>query len=214
MNLNFPSVHFRQRYSQTGKNSGKISHQIQQSNSITISLLINLYHAWMKMKRRNDGKEVKMRSLIGSRPPRCESICRNCGHCEAVQVPIDDPSESDPKHPQTRTHQFNAVPKVVAYSRGDGIDNYKPMSWKCKCGNHIFNPWPTVKKIKPSKCYLSFFFFFVPSVSNILIERRIHVQIGRFGCGQYWCGVIVFVFGAFDVYIPFFSYSICYSMVI
>nr|GMC52466.1 EPIDERMAL PATTERNING FACTOR-like protein 2 [Ipomoea batatas]GMC54408.1 EPIDERMAL PATTERNING FACTOR-like protein 2 [Ipomoea batatas]GMC55137.1 EPIDERMAL PATTERNING FACTOR-like protein 2 [Ipomoea batatas] len=93
-----------------------------------------------RTQRRNDGKEVKMRSLIGSRPPRCESICRNCGHCEAVQVPIDDPSESDPKHPQTRTHQFNAVPKVVAYSRGDGIDNYKPMSWKCKCGNHIFNP--------------------------------------------------------------------------
>ncbi|CAI0464228.1 unnamed protein product [Linum tenue] len=29
----------------------------------------------------------------------------------------------------------------VAYtSRGEDYSNYKPMSWKCKCGNSIFNP--------------------------------------------------------------------------
>ncbi|MBN8143095.1 hypothetical protein J0J23_22595, partial [Vibrio vulnificus] len=27
--------------------------------------------------------------IIGSRPPRCERLCGNCGHCEAVQVPVN-----------------------------------------------------------------------------------------------------------------------------
>ncbi|CAN4122468.1 unnamed protein product [Withania somnifera] len=83
-------------------------------------------------------KMLKMRSLIGSRPPRCEGRCRNCGPCEAVQVPI----VPNLKHQQTsRIHQLNAIPKFfLAYSRGDDISNYKPMCWKCKCGNFYFNP--------------------------------------------------------------------------
>ncbi|KAK8924020.1 EPIDERMAL PATTERNING FACTOR-like protein 2 [Platanthera zijinensis] len=54
---------------------------------------------------------------IGSRPPRCEEICRACGRCEAVQVPA---------MPQRR--------------RRDDGSNYKPLSWKCKCGDLILNP--------------------------------------------------------------------------
>ncbi|GFP87595.1 epidermal patterning factor-like protein 2 [Phtheirospermum japonicum] len=84
--------------------------------------------------RRYEVKMVKMRSMIGSRPPRCEERCKSCGHCEAVQVPIVP----------IKTFQeanFNAkIPKTVAYSRGDDITNYKPMCWKCKCGDFIFSP--------------------------------------------------------------------------
>ncbi|KAJ0963328.1 hypothetical protein J5N97_028450 [Dioscorea zingiberensis] len=58
------------------------------------------------------------RSLIGSRPPRCESRCINCGHCEAIQVP--------------------SVAQAIKSWRDDS--NYKPLSWKCKCGNMIINP--------------------------------------------------------------------------
>ncbi|KAL1546846.1 EPIDERMAL PATTERNING FACTOR-like protein 2 [Salvia divinorum] len=66
----------------------------------------------------------KMRSVIGSRPPRCEERCSKCGHCEAVQVPI-----------------YGKMPRNgVEYSRGDDVSGYKPMCWKCKCGNFIFNP--------------------------------------------------------------------------
>ncbi|CAH9128666.1 unnamed protein product [Cuscuta epithymum] len=95
--------------------------------------------------RYEEEMKVMMRSLIGSRPPRCEVRCRDrkCdgGHCEAVQVPIDDP-----KHPQiSRTnHHFitaDLPPQVIAYSsRADSSENYKPMCWKCKCGSYIFNP--------------------------------------------------------------------------
>ncbi|XP_057727639.1 EPIDERMAL PATTERNING FACTOR-like protein 2 [Arachis stenosperma] len=67
--------------------------------------------------------------VIGSRPPRCESRCSNCGHCEAVQVPIVP----------TFHHHHEAA--IVAFSsRGDALSNYKPMSWKCKCGDYFFNP--------------------------------------------------------------------------
>ncbi|KAL3505024.1 hypothetical protein ACH5RR_034865 [Cinchona calisaya] len=82
----------------------------------------------------NHKKVVMERSLIGSRPPRCERRCssRSCGgggHCEAVQVPIV------PSKNQQQTTIF-----TTTYSRGDDISNYKPMCWKCKCGDFIFNP--------------------------------------------------------------------------
>ncbi|XWS14848.1 hypothetical protein CRYUN_Cryun35bG0043700 [Craigia yunnanensis] len=77
---------------------------------------------------------LMMRSLIGSRPPRCERRCSSCPHCEAIQVPVTTQSQN------RRTRQFSAAIFSITYSRGDDISNYKPMSWKCKCGNLIFNP--------------------------------------------------------------------------
>ncbi|XVF36492.1 hypothetical protein REPUB_Repub19eG0063100 [Reevesia pubescens] len=80
-------------------------------------------------------KTLVMRSLIGSRPPRCERRCSSCPHCEAIQVPVTTQSQN------RRTRQFSAAIFSIAYSRGEDISNYKPMSWKCKCGNLIFNPY-------------------------------------------------------------------------
>ncbi|URD94350.1 EPIDERMAL PATTERNING FACTOR-like protein [Musa troglodytarum] len=76
------------------------------------------------------GEERAMaRALIGSRPPICERRCVTCGHCEAVQVPVIPQEES-------RSRQFLGVASL----RGDFSSNYKPLSWKCKCGDVIFNP--------------------------------------------------------------------------
>ncbi|KAL9249709.1 EPIDERMAL PATTERNING FACTOR-like protein [Drosera capensis] len=66
-------------------------------------------------------EKMMMRSQIGSRPPMCERRCISCQECEAIQVPAN---------PRIR----------VAYARGDYVSDYKPMSWKCKCGTSIFNP--------------------------------------------------------------------------
>ncbi|KAF8012299.1 hypothetical protein BT93_I0440 [Corymbia citriodora subsp. variegata] len=80
------------------------------------------------------GSETKpsvRRIQIGSAPPRCERKCSSCGHCEAIQVPAN---------PQDKRGNTSAVFRVDYYSRGDESSNYKPMSWKCKCGNFIFNP--------------------------------------------------------------------------
>lgn len=84
--------------------------------------------------------------LLGSRPPRCERRCNSCGGepCKAVQVPIV-PSNKKVRvrgHNHDRHFHFHATTPtlIIAYSRGDDISNYKPMCWKCKCGNFIFNP--------------------------------------------------------------------------
>uniref|UniRef100_A0A7N0TMD9 Epidermal patterning factor-like protein n=1 Tax=Kalanchoe fedtschenkoi TaxID=63787 RepID=A0A7N0TMD9_KALFE len=76
------------------------------------------------------------RSQIGSRPPSCDGRCYSCEHCEAIQVPTN-PQVDDAKG-------FGAAgvsrTTTAAYTRGDYESNYKPMSWKCKCGSSIFNP--------------------------------------------------------------------------
>ncbi|KAJ0753229.1 putative EPIDERMAL PATTERNING FACTOR-like protein [Helianthus annuus] len=82
------------------------------------------------------GIQMKRASLlIGSRPPRCEKIyCRNCSHCEAVQVPVV------PKYISATQQASGTTPRSIFNSRGDDISNYKPMCWKCKCGDFLFNP--------------------------------------------------------------------------
>lgn len=74
-----------------------------------------------------------LRAQIGSRPPRCDHRCQSCTHCEAIQVPTN---------PQTKNGKKNSGSQVksIEYARIDGNSNYKPMSWKCKCDNLIFNP--------------------------------------------------------------------------
>ncbi|KAG7539994.1 hypothetical protein ISN45_Aa07g002570 [Arabidopsis thaliana x Arabidopsis arenosa] len=84
-------------------------------------------------KSGDQDEKMMMRGLIGSRPPRCERVrCRSCGHCEAIQVPTN---------PQTKLHSSSSSEIIhLDYTRGDDSTNYKPMSWKCKCGNSIYNP--------------------------------------------------------------------------
>ncbi|KAL5819875.1 hypothetical protein ACOSQ4_023717 [Xanthoceras sorbifolium] len=79
-----------------------------------------------------DDDKTLVRAQIGSRPPRCERRCSSCGHCEAIQVPTN---------PQVQNGKTNSSTiSSIAYARGDDNSNYKPMSWKCKCGKFIFDP--------------------------------------------------------------------------
>ncbi|XP_030455844.1 EPIDERMAL PATTERNING FACTOR-like protein 2 [Syzygium oleosum] len=82
-------------------------------------------------KAMSESKASVRRIQIGSAPPRCERKCSSCGHCEAIQVPAN---------PQDESGNTSTVFTVDYYSRGDESSNYKPMSWKCKCGKFIFNP--------------------------------------------------------------------------
>ncbi|XP_047961790.1 EPIDERMAL PATTERNING FACTOR-like protein 2 [Salvia hispanica] len=63
-------------------------------------------------------EKTMWRAQIGSRPPRCERQCSTCTRCEAIQVPTN----------------------ARINNSDEANSNYKPMSWKCKCGNLIFNP--------------------------------------------------------------------------
>ncbi|KAF0905546.1 hypothetical protein E2562_007343 [Oryza meyeriana var. granulata] len=92
------------------------------------------------------GEKMKMegRNLIGSRPPRCERVCMSCGHCEAVQVPIvphelkreTEAAADEQQHVVSAT----AISAAVFTYRVNGLSNYKPLSWKCKCGGIILDP--------------------------------------------------------------------------
>ncbi|KAL5556069.1 hypothetical protein UlMin_038305 [Ulmus minor] len=68
------------------------------------------------------------KTRLGSTPPSCHNKCNSCHPCMAVQVPTL-PRPAQPG--STRTVFFFDLSK---YS------NYKPLGWKCRCGNHFFNP--------------------------------------------------------------------------
>ncbi|XP_066393235.1 EPIDERMAL PATTERNING FACTOR-like protein 2 [Miscanthus floridulus] len=86
--------------------------------------------ARIKWERETGGR----RALIGSRPPRCERVCMSCGHCEAVQVPIV------PQEEKARADTAVTLAAAMFTYRVDGITNYKPLSWKCRCGGTILDP--------------------------------------------------------------------------
>ncbi|KAJ4967141.1 hypothetical protein NE237_018990 [Protea cynaroides] len=85
-----------------------------------------------KAQMGSEEKEV-LTSHIGSKPPRCEGKCSSCEHCEAVQVPAVPQQRN-------RNSRHSSMVSTIAYSKGEDNSNYKPMSWKCKCGDLIFNP--------------------------------------------------------------------------
>ncbi|KAL5197691.1 hypothetical protein ABZP36_001203 [Zizania latifolia] len=85
-----------------------------------------------KMKTKMEG-----RGLIGSRPPRCERVCMSCGHCEAVQVPI---VPQDLKREAKAGASAIGISAAVLAYRVNVLSNYKPLSWKCKCGGIILDP--------------------------------------------------------------------------
>ncbi|XP_012068136.1 EPIDERMAL PATTERNING FACTOR-like protein 2 [Jatropha curcas] len=133
--------------------SAQICYCSNRNRKLTISLLLFLLATFTLLRfsvegraitkllevasaqRVEDDEKVLMRTqVIGSTPPRCERRCNSCGHCEAVQVPVTPQFQS-----HRRNHLSTAI-SSIAYSRGDDASNYKPMSWKCKCGNLILNP--------------------------------------------------------------------------
>ncbi|XP_020521429.1 EPIDERMAL PATTERNING FACTOR-like protein 8, partial [Amborella trichopoda] len=69
------------------------------------------------------GDEFRERKpVIGSRPPACINRCLSCRPCMAVLVVPPHHKESFQLH--------------------DDIDanNYYLLSWKCRCGNRVFQP--------------------------------------------------------------------------
>lgn len=84
----------------------------------------------VELQEEEGSEMVKESAMIGSRPPRCKGICLNCGPCEAVQVPAT---------PQETKSAVNSNYMSIN-GRGTESSNYKPINWKCKCGNFIFNP--------------------------------------------------------------------------
>ncbi|XP_076884479.1 EPIDERMAL PATTERNING FACTOR-like protein 8 [Bidens hawaiensis] len=64
----------------------------------------------------------KNKKILGSRPPRCVNKCVNCRPCEATLV--------IPPHYKTVRYR----------DQSHWDDNYYLLSWKCKCGDKLFQP--------------------------------------------------------------------------
>ena len=106
---------------------------------------------WVMLNQDEDaairGEMRVRRALIGSRPPRCERVCMSCGHCEAVQVPIvpqdrrqKTATAAGAADEEERVVAAAAVRAAMFTYKVDGITNYKPLSWKCRCGGTILDP--------------------------------------------------------------------------
>ncbi|KAD2806164.1 hypothetical protein R6Q59_028844 [Mikania micrantha] len=65
------------------------------------------------------------KKILGSRPPRCVNRCVNCSPCEATLV--------IPAHP-------NSIKSIDYRHQSHWEDNYYLLSWKCKCGDKLFQP--------------------------------------------------------------------------
>ncbi|KAL8250196.1 hypothetical protein R6Q59_033889 [Mikania micrantha] len=62
------------------------------------------------------------KKILGSRPPGCVNKCVNCRPCEATLV--------IPPHCKTIHYR----------DQSHWEDNYYLLSWKCKCGDKLFQP--------------------------------------------------------------------------
>ncbi|KAI4355744.1 hypothetical protein L6164_004489 [Bauhinia variegata] len=63
------------------------------------------------------------KKVIGSKPPACVNKCSNCRPCMATLV--------------VPNHQRKGFKKVSSHGEDDG---YYLLSWKCRCGNKLFQP--------------------------------------------------------------------------
>ncbi|XP_027337912.1 EPIDERMAL PATTERNING FACTOR-like protein 1 [Abrus precatorius] len=72
------------------------------------------------------------KNRLGSIPPTCHNKCNQCHPCMAVQFPTL-PSNKPGLTPATAKKSFFSL-------QGNRYSNYKPLSWKCHCGDYFFNP--------------------------------------------------------------------------
>lgn len=74
------------------------------------------------------------KNRLGSMPPSCHNKCNQCHPCMAVQVP------TSPSHNRVKKNHAPTSSMQGFSLQGNRYSNYKPLSWKCHCGDHFFNP--------------------------------------------------------------------------
>ncbi|CAL5214394.1 unnamed protein product [Lathyrus oleraceus] len=79
------------------------------------------------------------KNKLGSIPPSCHSKCNECHPCMAVQVPSLPNHDSLPPH-LTKPSSMKKWLSPSLQGTNNRYSNYKPLGWKCHCGDHFFNP--------------------------------------------------------------------------
>lgn len=103
-----------------------------QAFAITFSLVSNFVVLWtlavdsIHSSHSESNDLLQQRKMVlGSRPPGCENKCFNCRPCIATLV--------IPSHHRAKRFSLS--------SHADEDDSYYLLSWKCKCGQKLFQPW-------------------------------------------------------------------------
>ncbi|XP_022752032.1 EPIDERMAL PATTERNING FACTOR-like protein 1 isoform X1 [Durio zibethinus] len=76
------------------------------------------------------------KTRLGSTPPSCHNKCNGCHPCMAVQVP------TLPSHDRFQPGLSKAITNSMQFfdPSGNQYSNYKPLGWKCRCGDRFYNP--------------------------------------------------------------------------
>ncbi|GKV35851.1 hypothetical protein SLEP1_g44058 [Rubroshorea leprosula] len=99
--------------------------------ALTVAFILSLTFlppksVWSTPEPVSGGSDEQSEMVLGSKPPDCVNKCLNCKPCVATLV---IPS------------QFHKRMSFTAASRGEGDDDsYYLLSWKCKCGDKLFQP--------------------------------------------------------------------------
>nr|CAD1826917.1 unnamed protein product [Ananas comosus var. bracteatus] len=74
--------------------------------------------------------EEKIR--LGSTPPSCHNRCNTCNPCTAVQVPT-----LPARAARLRSSESDGGGGELSFNE---FANYKPLGWKCRCRDHLYDP--------------------------------------------------------------------------
>lgn len=99
--------------------------------SISNSISLFFFFVWWF----HQGMFFEDKTRLGSTPPSCHNKCNECHPCMAVQVPSMPGRASRLDSPSALPMRF-----FDSSSQGNRYSFYKPLGWKCRCGNHFFNP--------------------------------------------------------------------------
>ncbi|CAL0306569.1 unnamed protein product [Lupinus luteus] len=102
-------------------------------------IVLLLLHLMCTVSQRDLLFEEKNR--LGSSPPRCHNKCNDCNPCMAVQVPSLPSHEQQLQQDLTKKDTMEeALFDPSTQVNNNRYSNYKPLGWKCHCGNHFFDP--------------------------------------------------------------------------
>ncbi|OVA07949.1 hypothetical protein BVC80_8733g16 [Macleaya cordata] len=91
------------------------------------------------------GVLMEGKSRLGSTPPSCNNRCNQCNPCMAIQVPTQTRDRVKPGFDRlvplmNKEEKTESLPTTTTTTGKDQYTNYKPLGWKCRCGNLLFNP--------------------------------------------------------------------------
>ncbi|KAL4376797.1 hypothetical protein GQ457_02G009290 [Hibiscus cannabinus] len=85
------------------------------------------------------GSSFEEKTRLGSIPPSCHNRCNGCHPCMAVQVPTTPTGHHDRFNPGS-SQAAATDPMQFFHPSSNHYSNYKPLGWKCSCGDHFYNP--------------------------------------------------------------------------